>query len=210
MFRLVCGNTVVHCSTETALNFRKFMPLIVNHIDSIVLPSYMSHVDVTTLMVYADEYDSHDTLTVNYPVMVLKVAYELELIRDDMMEMLIAHAIDHISTYKEFKDVLMVVSNTDYEQECNTFELYQKAVSLAVSGAWRSEVLSVKHRDQLVRHVMKYAEAEYIVPQCDSIIRNTNVPATPPKSKSAAPHHNGAAMHHNGAAMHHNGAAMTV
>lgn len=154
----------------------------------------MSHVDVTTLMVYVDKYDSHDTLTVNYPVMVLKVAYELELIRDDMMEMLITHAIDHISTYKEFKDVLLVVSNTHHEQECNTFELYQKAVSLAVSGAWHCEILSVKHRDQLVRHVMKYAEAEHIVPQCDSIIRNTNVAATPPKSKSVILHSSGTAM----------------
>lgn len=201
MFRLVCGNTTVHCTIEAALNFRKFIPLIVNHIDSIVLPPYMSHIDVTTLMVYVDEYDSHDTLTINYPVMVLKVAYELELIRDDMMEMLIVHAIDHISTYKEFKDVLLVVSNTDYEQECNTFELYQKAVSLALSGAWRSEILTVKHRDQLVRHIMKYAEAEDIVPQCDYIIRNINLSAKPPKVKPLVPH---------SGTMPHSGTTMTV
>lgn len=188
MFRLLCGNSCkreVSCTIEVACQFRKLMPLVANGINSVTLPPYMAHVDVDTLIEYVDQYDKTDTLVVNYPVMILKLAYELELVRDNMLEMLVIHAIDHMTSYKEFKNILSVVSRIEHERECNTFELYDKAVCLALSGEWSDEVLSVKHRDQLVRHVMKYAEAEDIVNHCDTLIRELTVMSSKTEPKAA-------------------------
>lgn len=172
---------IITCTVVVAAHFRKLRPLVANNINTVTLPPHIAHVDVQTLVDYVAQYDLTDTLVVDYPVMVLKLAYELNLERDDMMEMLIVHAISCMSSYKDFKDILKIVSRVTHEQEANMFELYEAATGLALAGKWVDEVLSVKHRDQLVRHVMRYAEAEDIVKFCDRLLRTITVKPKPRK-----------------------------